>query len=75
MTKASLTTDFAAPAAPARKVNKLTRNGEEMVTISVRITRSEWLNLLAHTARERTKIQPYVVAMLRDDFKAKGLPF
>lgn len=67
--------DFNAPAIKTATTPKPTRNGEELVAISIRMTRSEWLNLVAYTARERTKIQPYVLGLVRSDLAAKGLPF
>lgn len=71
-------TDFMAPpvkAEPPAEKAKLTRNGEEVVTLSLRLSRSEWEALVALTTASRTKIQPHIRALIAADFKSRGLRY
>lgn len=77
MPKPSLN-DFMAPAPAPSKPDRATkpmRGGEELVTLSLRITRSEWEQLLVLTTSERTKIQPYLRELIEADFRRRGLRY
>lgn len=72
MTKPSLT-DFMTLEAPAPKAEKPAQRGEDTVNLTLRMKRSQWEHLVALTTAERTKIQPYLMNLIGEDFAKRGL--
>lgn len=71
-------TDFMVTAVPTLVVEKpklVNKQGEEIITLSVRVTRSQWENLMGLMTAERLKIQPYFKELVKADFERRGLRF
>ena len=72
MSKPSLN-DFMAPPPVQTKQPKAASTSEEIKGITIRLTRSQWLNMIAMTAADGTKIQPYILGLVQADFDRRGL--
>ena len=73
MTKPSLI-DFMTLEAPAPKAERpAPQRGEDVVNLTLRMKRSQWEHLIALTTAERTKIQPYLMQLIGEDFQRRGL--
>lgn len=62
-----------APEAEPVKATKSGPPGEDLVALSFRMPRSTWQAVVALTTSERTKIQRYLLNLVKEDFARRGL--
>ncbi len=76
MSKPSLS-DFLQSPAPVVKTKPepVTKGGEEIKGITIRLKQTEWQHMVELTMTERTKIQPYILGLIQADFEKRGLRF
>lgn len=74
MSKPSLTDFMTRPALTLKADSSPgTRPGKEVKNLTVRPSISQWEALVNLTTSERTKIQPYIIGLIADDFERRGL--
>lgn len=69
--KPSLVSFMAQPPEPAKVVKPV--QSDDIVALSFRMPRATWEQVCMLTMTERTKIQPYLLGLIKADLERRGL--